>query len=184
MTTDRNRRIYELFSAVMVCDPAVRATRLEELCAGDAELRAEVERLLVQDAQASRGDFLAPRIEPRQGNVDAAPISPRLLGLDLHIRCPHCYSPLELDRLPRGEVICPACGSAFQLEVESTATWSSRSGVQRVGRFELIETVGLGAFGTVYKARDPHLDRIVAIKVPRSGSLATDQDRNRFRREA
>src|SRR5262249_41074909 len=79
---------------------------------------------------------------------------------------------------------CPACGSAFQLELESTAPWGSRSGVQRVGRFELIETVGVGAFGTVYKARDPHLDRVVAIKVPRSGSLATDQDRNRFRREA
>src|SRR5262249_30389169 len=40
------------------------------------------------------------------------------------------------------------------------------------------------AFGTVYKARDPSLDRVVAIKVPRSGNLATDEDRDRFLREA
>ena len=29
-----------------------------------------------------------------------------------------------------------------------------------------MDTVGVGAFGTVYKARDPELDRVVAIKVP------------------
>jgi serine/threonine protein kinase len=48
----------------------------------------------------------------------------------------------------------------------------------------LIETVGVGAFGTVYKARDPQLDRFVAIKVPRAGNLAADKDRDRFLREA
>ena len=47
-----------------------------------------------------------------------------------------------------------------------------------------METIGVGAFGTVYKARDPELDRIVAVKVPRSGNLADDQDRDRFLREA
>lgn len=36
-----------------------------------------------------------------------------------------------------------------------------------IGRFELIEPLGRGAFGTVWKALDPDLDRIVAIKVPR-----------------
>src|SRR5262249_8946189 len=36
----------------------------------------------------------------------------------------------------------------------------------RLGRFELIEAVGAGAFGTVYKARDPQLDRVVAVQGP------------------
>src|SRR5581483_11229060 len=44
--------------------------------------------------------------------------------------------------------------------------------------------VGQGAFGTVYKARDPELDRTVAIKVPRAGNLAGPQDLDRFLREA
>src|SRR5262249_24948760 len=82
------------------------------------------------------------------------------------------------------EVICPSCGSTFRLERESTAPWSPRGGQRRLGRFELIDTVGVGAFGTVYKARDPKLDRVVAIKVPRAGNLAADEDRARFLREA
>jgi serine/threonine protein kinase len=52
------------------------------------------------------------------------------------------------------------------------------------GRAELIETVGVGAFGTVYEARDAGLDRVVAIKVPRAGSLAREEDRDRFLRAA
>jgi serine/threonine protein kinase/ribosomal protein S27E len=102
----------------------------------------------------------------------------------VHIRCPHCRNPIELVGLPAGEVVCPACGSTFRLERESTASWSPRGGQRRLGRFELIEAVDVGAFGTVYKARDPSLDRVVAIKVPRSGSLATEQERDRFLREA
>jgi eukaryotic-like serine/threonine-protein kinase len=55
---------------------------------------------------------------------------------------------------------------------------------RRLGRFELLDKVGMGAFGTVYKARDPELDRIVAIKIPRSGGLASAEDLDRFLREA
>ena len=47
-----------------------------------------------------------------------------------------------------------------------------------LGRFELIEAVGTGAFGTVYKARDPELDRTVAIKVPRAGSRSLPRSRS------
>jgi len=47
-----------------------------------------------------------------------------------------------------------------------------------------LEAVGRGAFGTVYRARDTQLDRIVAVKVPRSGTFATKEDGDRFVREA
>jgi serine/threonine-protein kinase len=55
---------------------------------------------------------------------------------------------------------------------------------QKLGKFELLDTVGSGAFGTVYKARDPELDRTVAVKVPRAGSLTGPQELDRFLREA
>src|SRR5438034_6610487 len=42
----------------------------------------------------------------------------------------------------------------------------------------------MGAFGTVFKAHDPELDRVVAIKVPRAGNLSTGEDLDRFLREA
>jgi serine/threonine protein kinase len=54
----------------------------------------------------------------------------------------------------------------------------------RFGRFELLEAVGAGACGTVYKALDPQLDRVVAIKMPRLGSLAAPAEVERFVREA
>jgi serine/threonine protein kinase len=36
----------------------------------------------------------------------------------------------------------------------------------KIGRYEVEHKIGEGAFGVVYKARDPVLDRAVAIKVP------------------
>ncbi|HEX4562256.1 MAG TPA: serine/threonine-protein kinase, partial [Gemmatimonadales bacterium] len=52
------------------------------------------------------------------------------------------------------------------------------------GRFTILESLGSGGFGTVYRARDPRLDRDVALKLPRTGNLTSDADRARFFREA
>ncbi len=186
MTPERGERVYETFAQAAVCDPAELAALLDELCAGDSELRAEVERVLADDKRASQEHFLTPPEAPA-GDANRDWRSPLgLRGLEVHILCPHCRNPIGLVDLAvtKEEVVCPSCGSTFRLERESTAPWSPRKGQRRLGRFELIETLGVGAFGTVYKARDPQLDRVVAIKVPRVGNLATEEDRNRFLREA
>jgi WD40 repeat protein/tRNA A-37 threonylcarbamoyl transferase component Bud32 len=102
----------------------------------------------------------------------------------MHILCPGCHNPIELATLSRhAEIACPACGSTFHLETEGS-TGSESSVGRTIGRFHLIETVGHGAFGTVSKARDPELDRVVALKVPRAGNLAGPAALDRFLREA
>jgi serine/threonine protein kinase/tetratricopeptide (TPR) repeat protein len=53
-----------------------------------------------------------------------------------------------------------------------------------VGKFELLDEVGQGAFGTVYRARDKELDRIVAVKLPRADRSLTAADAEKFQREA
>jgi hypothetical protein len=53
----------------------------------------------------------------------------------------------------------------------------------KLGRFRITQTLGEGAFGRVYLAFDPELERQVAIKVPHRDGL-TPQFRDRFLREA
>src|SRR4051812_31511466 len=101
------------------------------------------------------------------------------------LACPHCLCPIELATLPAsGEVLCASCGSTFRVEADATVTWSGAVRGRKLGRFELQSPVGTGAFGTVYKARDPQLDRTVAVKVPRAGNLLDGQELDRFLREA
>jgi hypothetical protein len=47
----------------------------------------------------------------------------------------------------------------------------------------LLTSLGQGAFGSVWKARDTELDRIVAVKIPRADRM-TGEDAENFLREA
>lgn len=53
-----------------------------------------------------------------------------------------------------------------------------------IGRFQIQKLLGEGAFGAVYLAYDPHLDRKVAIKLAKTGALSGKKDVDRFLREA
>ena len=58
------------------------------------------------------------------------------------------------------------------------------AGPVHLGRFQLLEPLGVGTFGHVFKARDTELDRIVAVKIQRAGALAGPEEHDRFLREA
>jgi serine/threonine-protein kinase len=56
-----------------------------------------------------------------------------------------------------------------------------------IGRYEILDELGHGAMGSVFRARDPAMDRIVALKTILAVALASDQGaeyRQRFFREA
>ena len=123
MEAERWRRIEALCQAALEQPPEKRAVFLTQACSDDAQLRAEVQALLDQQADS----FL-----------ESAPLS-------------------AIKALNAGA---------------------------KLGNFEIVELLGRGGMGEVYRARDSRLKRDVAIKVL-PAALAHDPDRiARFEREA
>src|SRR5262249_30654156 len=64
------------------------------------------------------------------------------------------------------------------------AAGSPLVGVPAVPGYEVLEELGHGGQGVVYKARHLALDRLVALKMIRTGALADGEERGRFQAEA
>jgi serine/threonine protein kinase len=115
-------------------------------------------------------------------------------------RCPACETALQalddmtdslLRRLQQGsEAETPALPEAILDRLRSVPgiggerVVSAVSIPRRLGKFELLEELGVGSFGHVFRARDTELDRMVAIKILRAAGLASREDLDRFVREA
>ncbi len=101
--------------------------------------------------------------------TDGSPRAPQRAGLS--VRCPHCHSmiPLVVDASLM-EILCDQCGGTFSLVNDADETRDAAA-FSRVAHFEIIERLGMGEFGTVWKARDTLLDRTVALKIPRRERL-------------
>ena len=56
--------------------------------------------------------------------------------------------------------------------------------IQKIGKYRILERIGRGGMGSVYKAHDPILDRLVALKVVTADTEHTEELRARFFREA
>jgi WD40 repeat protein/tRNA A-37 threonylcarbamoyl transferase component Bud32 len=92
------------------------------------------------------------------------------MSLVMRVRCPHCHQPIELVQEDlAADLLCPSCGSSFSLISGAATDPYTPGGSRKVGHFELIEQVGIGQFGAVWKARDTTLQRTVALKIPRRG---------------
>jgi serine/threonine protein kinase/Tol biopolymer transport system component len=78
-----------------------------------------------------------------------------------------------------------AAGDAADSWLKTAGAWPGTTLIgQRLGVYHVMSLLGAGGMGEVYRARDPQLNRDVAIKVLLP-SVATDSDRlARFRREA
>ena len=83
---------------------------------------------------------------------------------------------------PRAGVITPDPGVKQRLGELLSASEDGRP--IKIGDFEVIEQVGFGGSGVVFRARDTRLKRVVALKIPHPEALLTARLRERFVREA
>ena len=77
--------------------------------------------------------------------------------------------------------VCPSCGAAIGRGDPGTGVEQPPRSLEQ---YELFEELGRGAFGTVYRARDTELDRIVAIKILHPSYREAPGVVHRFLREA
>ena len=74
-------------------------------------------------------------------------------------------------------------GSKQRSQAAELADFTDSASVLYGGRYELLDLVGAGGAGTVYRARDVELDEIVALKVLRKELLRAPSVIERFRTE-
>ncbi|HQZ15776.1 MAG TPA: serine/threonine-protein kinase [Vicinamibacteria bacterium] len=93
--------------------------------------------------------------------------------------CPSCSI-----SVPAGARFCPGCGSAVRLESGAGDALRERLQAAVDDSFQVERLLGRGGMGSVYLAREPVLDRLVAIKVLPPERAQSPDLRERFRREA
>ncbi|MEP6685986.1 MAG: protein kinase [Verrucomicrobiota bacterium] len=86
--------------------------------------------------------------------------------------CPACGAKVDTSKAePLARVACPKCGEKLRVD-------------RSFDNFLLLETLGTGGMGTVYKARDTQLDRLVALKLLRSEAGSATGPSSQLQHEA
>ncbi len=102
----------------------------------------------------------------------------------MRLKCPNCRTDLDIVPVEASlEVKCPSCGSVVDISGSKETIEYAPLKAGRLGDFLLVDHIGRGHFGDVYKATDSRLDRTVAVKVPRTRDLGF-MEREAFFREA
>jgi len=86
--------------------------------------------------------------------------------------CPSCGGAIDVsDELPFAQIYCPHCGEGLR--------------ARRIfNNFELVGLIGQGGMGSVFKAYDRTLERMVALKVLRREMSAGEEERAKLEQEA
>jgi eukaryotic-like serine/threonine-protein kinase len=145
----------DIFTAAReMTDPAARSAYLDEACGGDAGLRARVEALLCAHDQP---DSL----------LDQPAVAP--------------HDPISGTTCTIGH---EGGAATDELSLGFLAPPTRPESLGRIGHYEVLQVLGQGGFGIVFRAFDDVLHRVVAVKVLSPQMAATSPARKRFLREA
>ncbi|HWE35207.1 MAG TPA: protein kinase [Isosphaeraceae bacterium] len=160
-------------------DPAERRSVLIELVHTELEYR-------VKDGEPARAEDYLRRFPELAGDRET---ERELIEAELELRRRRDPG-LDLDdylaRFPaHHEALLALRGRLATADRPASAAPARPAAAARaLGKYELLEEVGRGTAGVVYRARDAELDRVVALKVPRADRLESAEDVAPFLREA
>lgn len=95
--------------------------------------------------------------------------------------CPHCLLDANEDRFAGTD---PTLDSAESASIRSVGLVSVDVLSEKLPQLDVIELLGSGGMGAVYKARQKSLDRVVALKIIKASLVEIPSFADRFRREA
>jgi serine/threonine protein kinase len=179
------KRVKEIFlEAAELPDGAARTAYLDRACGTDAVLRARVEALL--QSHDPDGSFLGtpaavlsyPDQAERQtsgANADPGPEP----GAD-HTATDTLSGSSDAGSAGRGSTGVVTDDEALTI----LAPPRRPDSLGRIGHYEVLQVLGRGGFGIVFRAFDVTLQRVVAVKVMAPQLAATSPARKRFLREA
>jgi serine/threonine protein kinase len=149
-----------LFLTMLEMPANERAAYLDAQCGDDQSLRQRVEAML--QAHEASGELL-----PRP--------APEILACDAPTLAPDSQAQESEDSNQ---------DTSHEDVIASLSPSTRPSSVGRLGHYEIQEVLGQGGFGTVFKAFDEKLHRMVAIKVLSRAFARNGSARKRFIREA
>src|SRR6516165_8051170 len=101
----------------------------------------------------------------------------------MRILCPHCSHLIEVGQTGTPTDI-PDDTPGSTIPQGPRAARRRACPHERLGKLTLMDRVGAGSFGEVWKAHDTELNRLVAVKIPHAGYLSDGKDHDRFLSEA
>ncbi|QDU21949.1 bifunctional serine/threonine-protein kinase/formylglycine-generating enzyme family protein [Urbifossiella limnaea] len=165
MPTDP-KRVKEVFlAAAELPEGAARSAFLDRSCGGDADLRGRVEVLL--RSHDPEGSFLG---------------TPAAVVPDPDAAATRAFEPDPDHAATRTGGGGAADDDEVPLGFLAPATRPDSLG--RIGHYEVLQVLGHGGFGIVFRAFDDVLHRVVAVKVLAPQMASTSPARKRFLREA
>jgi serine/threonine protein kinase len=169
-SSDRDRQVNEIITTYLEAVDAGQAPDRQEWLRRYPQFAAELEAFL---ADYERVDRMAEPLRPAEKGTGPICRNGPEAGTDAQRWSSHQS---DLSAFPPNEAATVDSGQPVPVGAGTT--------IRYFGDYELLEEIGRGGMGVVYKARQVSLNRVVALKMILAGQLASESDVRRFHTEA